>query len=612
MNADARPLGISPEAFVSAFPFHIVFNRDLTVLQVGPSLQRACPEVAPGVAASTCLRVRRPLVGFDFEAIRGHQRAVFLFDVGGGKLSLRGQMIVNEAAGTVTFLGSPKIVDLSSVTSLGLSLEDFAIHDATPDLLFLLQSKNTTLADAKKLTSELTSQKAELRKANKRLTTQFAVTRILIEAPGIAEAMCSLLAAIGEGLDGAIGVWWVAERRAQVLRFGEVWRPSARRFGPFEVALRGLTVARGDGLLGQVWVQREPRWASEIEGACPIVSLAVEHGLHDAFAFPVMADEEVLGVIVFFREEASTPEKDLRQLLLDMGVKIGQVAERRRADAALRESEERYALAAEGANDGLWDWKLTTGHVYYSSRWKAMLGEGDRSAADTLDEWFKRVHPDDRTTIESELTSHIEGRTAHFEVEHRILHEDGTLRWMLARGIAVRDADGNAVRMAGTQTDVTERKLSELALFSAREDLAQKLSLVEQQERAIRELSTPIIRVWEGVLALPIIGSLDETRAAQMTERLLGELARTRASVAVLDLTGAAEMDLRMAGHLVRVMRAAHLLGSRCVVAGLSPAMARGFVELDVDISGIAFFADVKSALAWVFRGLRRRAAGAG
>lgn len=181
---------------------------------------------------------------------------------------------------------------------------------------------------------------------------------------------------------------------------------------------------------------------------------------------------------------------------------------------------------------------------------------------------------------------------------------------MLARGIAVRDADGSALRMAGTQTDVTARKVAEIALMEAREDLAQKLSLVEKQERAIRELSTPILRVWDGVLALPIIGSLDEARAAQLTERLLGELARSRAAVAILDLTGAGSMDAQTAGHLVRVMRAARLLGSRCVVAGLSPSVAQAFVGLGVDTSGILFFAEVRSALASVFQGLGARVEG--
>src|SRR5687767_3405197 len=99
-------IGISPEAFVSAFPFHVVFDRGFTVLQVGPSLRRVCPEVEPGAHASAALRIRRPPIDFEWEAIRANERAVFLLDAGSGRMLLRGQMIADEAAGTATFLGS--------------------------------------------------------------------------------------------------------------------------------------------------------------------------------------------------------------------------------------------------------------------------------------------------------------------------------------------------------------------------------------------------------------------------------------------------------------------------------------------------------------------------
>jgi PAS domain S-box-containing protein len=606
---EAPLLGMSPEAFVAVFPFHIVFGRDLVIRQVGPSLRRVCPAVAPGAAASSCVRIKRPLIGLDFEAIKAHPRAVFVLEAGPNQVSLRGQMIADEAADHLFFLGSPQVTSLAMISSLGLELDDFAVHDATPDLLFLLQSKNTTLGDAKKLTAELTDQKAELRNANKRLAAQFAVTRVLIEAPSIDAAMTSVLAALGEGLDGSMGAWWEVEERAQALRCAEVWRPSARKFGRFEAEIRGLTVTRGSGLAGQAWSLGRPVWASEVSGGCPLLSFAAAYGLPDAFAFPIVVDRTVLGVIGFFYEKKSPPEAEHRPLLIDTGVKIGQFAERRRADEALRESEERYALAAMGAKDGLWDWKLKTGHVYYSPRWKAMVGASEGAVSSSLDEWLRRVHPDDKERLEAELAAHLDGQTEHFELEHRMMHDGGGSLWVLVRGIAVRDEEGNAVRMAGTQTDVTERKLAEIELMAAREDLAQKLALVERQERAIRELSTPIIRIWEGVLALPVIGSLDEARAAQLTERLLGELSRTRARVAVLDLTGAAAMDRTTAGHLVRVMRASKLLGSSCVIAGLSPALARSFAELGVEVSGFVFFADVKSALAWVFQGRGGRAA---
>ena len=133
----------------------------------------------------------------------------------------------------------------------------------------------------------------------------------------------------------------------------------------------------------------------------------------------------------------------------------------KRAQEALRESEERYALAARGANDGLWDWNLLTNAVYFSPRWKSMLGLQEHEIEDRLEEWFGRIHDADRERVREEIAAHQRGLTPHFESEHRLLHKDGGFRWMLSRGLCVFDVSGKALRMAGSQTDITERKVSD-------------------------------------------------------------------------------------------------------------------------------------------------------
>ena len=136
-----------------------------------------------------------------------------------------------------------------------------------------------------------------------------------------------------------------------------------------------------------------------------------------------------------------------------------------RAEEALRESEERYALVASGAHDGLWDWNLKTNEVYFSSRWKSMLGLEESEAGNSPKEWFHRVHPEDIRGVRAGIAAHLEGRTPHFEGEHRMWHKDGTYRWVLSRGIAIRDAGGTAYRMAGSQTDISDHKLIEEQLL---------------------------------------------------------------------------------------------------------------------------------------------------
>src|SRR5256712_4663502 len=137
------------------------------------------------------------------------------------------------------------------------------------------------------------------------------------------------------------------------------------------------------------------------------------------------------------------------------------VSERKRAAEAMRESEERYALAALGSNDGLWDWDLRANRIFFSARWKEQLGAKDSELTDDPDEWFDRVHPDDRERLFGDLSLHLEGRTPHLEVEHRVRHLDGNWRWMLVRGAAVRDAEGRAYRLAGSQTHITPRQPAE-------------------------------------------------------------------------------------------------------------------------------------------------------
>ena len=131
------------------------------------------------------------------------------------------------------------------------------------------------------------------------------------------------------------------------------------------------------------------------------------------------------------------------------------------AEDALRESEERYALAARGANDGLWDWSLVDNLIYFSPRWKSMLGYQEDEIGNLPAEWLDRVHVGDRERVKTEIDAHLQGQTPHFESENRVQHKDGTFRWMLSRGLAVRDASGKASRMAGSQTDITEGKVAD-------------------------------------------------------------------------------------------------------------------------------------------------------
>jgi diguanylate cyclase (GGDEF)-like protein/PAS domain S-box-containing protein len=137
---------------------------------------------------------------------------------------------------------------------------------------------------------------------------------------------------------------------------------------------------------------------------------------------------------------------------------------RKQEEQALREREERYALANRGSNDGLWDWNLRTNTIHFCERWKGMLGYGDNEVGDDPQAWLARVHPADTGTLTAVIDAHLEGASDHFEIEHRILCKDGSYRWMLSRGRAVRGPDSLPYRIAGSLTDITDRKRVEQQL----------------------------------------------------------------------------------------------------------------------------------------------------
>ena len=158
---------------------------------------------------------------------------------------------------------------------------------------------------------------------------------------------------------------------------------------------------------------------------------------------------------------------------VDLVILAEQVAsltrDRERIRNALAKSEERFDLAMRGANDGLWDWDMTSNTVYFSPRWKAMLGHEEDEIGPSLNEWSSRMHPEDQPATLDALNAHLNGETKHFEATFRFRHKDGHYLWMLSRGMAVRDAEGKAIRIVGTHTDVSAQKQAEVALIHAKE-----------------------------------------------------------------------------------------------------------------------------------------------
>ena len=138
------------------------------------------------------------------------------------------------------------------------------------------------------------------------------------------------------------------------------------------------------------------------------------------------------------------------------------ITNRRESEERLQKSEERFSLAMRGANDGLWDWNLETNKVYYSPRWKSMLGYEVNELTDDLNTWKRLVHPDDKDMVLKMVQDYLAGTTDSFEVEMRMQHKAGHEVVVLSRAFLVNHAyAGKAVRLVGTHVDITARKKAE-------------------------------------------------------------------------------------------------------------------------------------------------------
>jgi PAS domain S-box-containing protein len=165
-----------------------------------------------------------------------------------------------------------------------------------------------------------------------------------------------------------------------------------------------------------------------------------------------------------------------------------EITDRRRTEEVLRRSEERYVLATKAARVGVWDWNVQTNEFHLDQNVKAILGYSDAEIPNNLEVWSGYVHPDDKQPVMEAFQDHIDGKTPEFAYEHRMLHKDGSIRWIMARGTAIRDAQGNPVRVVGTDTDITQRKLAEEALKAREKELQVKTINLEEANTALKVL----------------------------------------------------------------------------------------------------------------------------
>ena len=189
----------------------------------------------------------------------------------------------------------------------------------------------------------------------------------------------------------------------------------------------------------------------------------------------------------------------------------------------------------------------------------------------------------------------IETNTPEHDVDETTIHADGTQEWFETHKIPLHDQDGVVVGVLGTYANITERRRAEEAIRQS----SMQQEIIAAQQAALRELSTPLIPILDGVVAMPLIGAIDSARARQIMETLLEGIGEKRASIAILDITGVRVVDTQVANALIRTAQAAQLLGARVILTGITPEVAQTLVQLGIDLRSVATRSTLQSGIAY-------------
>ncbi|MEE3717239.1 PAS domain S-box protein [Tumidithrix elongata RA019] len=319
------------------------------------------------------------------------------------------------------------------------------------------------------------------------LSGQRQVLELLAQDVKLSEVLDLIVRVIESQAEGMLGSILLLDRQ-------QLWRGAAPSLPEaYNNAINGVQIGERVGSCGTAVYRKEPVIVTDI-ASDPLWSdycdLALQHNLRACWSTPIIARSgEVLGTFAMYYQEPKTPtEKDLG--LVNVAVSLASLAiERRRSEEALYElnqklenrvekrtlalnaSEARWQLALKGANDGIWDWDVQANTIFFSERWKQMRGYTSEEIVNSLEDWFRNIHPDDYDRVMVAVANHFAGNTEFFEVEYRVQQKDGSFMWFLDRGKALRDGNGNVIRMSGSESDITRRKSVEEALLTSELEL---------------------------------------------------------------------------------------------------------------------------------------------
>ncbi|MDC0740488.1 STAS domain-containing protein [Polyangium mundeleinium] len=283
----------------------------------------------------------------------------------------------------------------------------------------------------------------------------------------------------------------------------------------------------------------------------------------------------------------------LRRVTADKAIYVTgrEVYTQESTDAARRREEVLQKMQAT-ARVGGWEVDNRTGNLSWTEETYRIheVPAGFRPVIETAIDFYT---PEAIPVISAAVEGCMRGEA--YDLELQILTAKGKRLWVRASGHPVFE-DGNVVRLVGAFQDIDDFKRREL-------ELQEQLAIIEEQRSAIHAMSAPIIQVWDGVLALPVVGMLDEARASEITARMLSAVVAHAATYAILDLTGVESVDEATADHVVRIIRSIQLLGAQSIVTGIRPAVAQTLISLGAGFAGARTVSNLREAIKICMRG---------
>jgi PAS domain S-box-containing protein len=456
-------LGLTPAQLAKSFPFHLAIDRDSRVLQTGAVLRRLAPGLLAGSPAAASLSILEPKIPFHFAAIREHSAGAFTLEILSSGLRLRGEIVETPDREALLFLGSPWLTELEQLERYGLGFADFALHDSVADYLPILHAQTAFLSDNRAMTQMLTEQAVKLREANRKLEAQHATSQALAESGSLLESAPKFLQAICVTLKWDLALLWLFDEQACELRSKAFWSRDSG-LGALARALGHDALPAGDILAAQVYKSCRAMWIEDVSKEPDFVWPGgfAEAGLRAACIFPIQDSGKPFGAIELFSARSLPADPDMLEILSDTGVRIGVYTQAKRAEEALRQSEEQYRRLFEDAPAGLYRANLDGRVLMANPSLIRMLGYSSLAEAVARDFDGNCFGPRQRGGSDARLANDdAEVRS----LEARWSRADGSPMFVRESVKSVRDEAGEILYFEGAVEDVTERKWAERELY---------------------------------------------------------------------------------------------------------------------------------------------------